>query len=100
MSETAGNSRLSLMQAAFVVARRDFRAILFSKAFLFFLLGPVFFGVVSLGAASVGQRTAENREPPLIAVVPVPSTVRFARAFVAPTAPLNVVSPPAVTVRP
>ncbi len=68
MIDPAANSRLSLMQAAFVVARRDFRAILFSKAFLFFLLTPIFFGVVSIGAASVGQRTAENREPPVIAV--------------------------------
>ena len=68
MIDPAANSRLSLAQAAFVVARRDFRAILFSKAFLFFLLGPLFFGVVSLGAASVGQRTAENREPPVLAV--------------------------------
>jgi ABC-2 type transport system permease protein len=68
MSEHAESARLSLAQAAYVVARRDFRAILFSKAFLFFLLGPVFFGAVSLGAASVGQRTAENREPPVLAV--------------------------------
>ena len=68
MSEHDESARLSLAQAAYVVARRDFRAILFSKAFLFFLLGPVFFGAVSLGAASVGQRTAENREPPVLAV--------------------------------
>jgi ABC-2 type transport system permease protein len=62
------NSRLSLPQAAFVVARRDFRAILFSKAFLFFLLGPVFFLLVAGGAASVSQKTVENREPPVLAV--------------------------------
>ena len=36
------NSRLSTVQAAFVVARRDFVAILFSRSFLFFLLGPIF----------------------------------------------------------
>ena len=61
-------SRLSLVQSAYVVARRDFRAILFSKAFLFFLLGPVIFGVITLGAASVGQKAAENRDPPVLAV--------------------------------
>lgn len=73
MIDPAANSRLSLMQAAFVVARRDFRAILFSKAFLFFLLGPVFFGTVSLGAASVGQRAAENRQPAVLAVAMAPA---------------------------
>jgi ABC-2 type transport system permease protein len=68
MSEATAQSRLSLAQAAFVIARRDFRAILFSKAFVLFLSGPVFFGLISLGAASIGQRTAENREPPILAV--------------------------------
>lgn len=68
MSGASEQSRLSLAQAAFVIARRDFRAILFSKAFLFFLLGPVFFGLVSVGAASIGQRASENRAPPVLAV--------------------------------
>ncbi|MGX7951298.1 ABC transporter permease [Tsuneonella sp. HG249] len=67
MSETE-MARLPLHKAAFVVARRDFLAILLSKAFLFFLLGPVFFGLVSLGAASIGSRAAENREPAILAV--------------------------------
>ncbi|WP_234024734.1 ABC transporter permease [Tsuneonella amylolytica] len=62
-------SRLSLAQAAFVVARRDFGAILFSKAFLFFLLGPVFFGLISIGAASIGRQAAENSDPPVLAVM-------------------------------
>jgi ABC-2 type transport system permease protein len=68
MSEHTENARLSLAQAAYVVARRDLRAILFSKAFLFFLLGPVFFLLVAGGAASVSQKTVENREPPVLAV--------------------------------
>ncbi len=68
MSERSANSRLSLAQAAFVVARRDFRAILFSKAFVFFLIGPVFFGLISLGGASIGRKAAENRNPPVLAV--------------------------------
>ena len=41
-------SRLSLWQAAWVIARRDMRAILFSKAFLLFLLGPIFIGAISI----------------------------------------------------
>ncbi|WP_126176024.1 ABC transporter permease [Tsuneonella rigui] len=68
MSEHTENARLGLAQAAYVVARRDLRAILFSKAFLFFLLGPVFFLLVAGGAASVSQKTVENREPPVLAV--------------------------------
>ena len=34
--------RLSTFAAALVVARRDFGAILFSRSFIFFLLGPLF----------------------------------------------------------
>ncbi|GEM_PF-4627057 len=33
------NGRLSVLAAAWVVARRDFTAILFSRSFFFFLLG-------------------------------------------------------------
>jgi ABC-2 type transport system permease protein len=81
VSATTGHSRLSLAQAAFVVARRDFRAILFSKAFVFFLIGPVFFGLVSLGAASIGQRTSENRAPAIMAVaMPAADAAAFAGA--------------------
>lgn len=61
-------SRLPLPRAAFVIARRDFTAILFSKAFLFFLLGPVFFGLISIGAASVGRKAAENTTPAVLAI--------------------------------
>jgi len=72
MSETSAQSRLSLGQAAFVVARRDFRAILFSKAFLFFLLGPVIFALISLGGASIGRKAAENSDPPVLAIAMSP----------------------------
>jgi ABC-2 type transport system permease protein len=87
MIEQTAKSRLSLPQAAFVIARRDFRAILFSKAFLFFLLGPVFFGLISLGAASVGRKAAENRDPPVLAVAMTPAdaaAIEAARARLAP----------------
>ncbi|MFZ1741655.1 MAG: ABC transporter permease, partial [Pontixanthobacter sp.] len=35
-------ARLPMLQAAYVIARRDFLAILFSRSFFFFLLGPLF----------------------------------------------------------
>ncbi len=47
-------TRLSLFEAASVVARRDFRAILFSRAFVFFLLGPLFPILVGALAGGIG----------------------------------------------
>jgi ABC-2 type transport system permease protein len=69
-------SRLPLAAAAFVIARRDFSAILLSKAFLFFLLGPIFFGLVLLGSASIGRQAAQNAEPPVLAVALAPEAAK------------------------
>jgi ABC-2 type transport system permease protein len=81
MSAQTPTARLPLFKAAFVVARRDFLAILFSKAFLFFLLGPVFFGLISVGAASVGRNAADNADPPVLAVMfSAPDAKAFAAA--------------------
>jgi ABC-2 type transport system permease protein len=56
--------RLSLWQAALVIARRDFTAVLFSRAFLFFLLGPLFPVAVAAMAGGIGQKVAaETRRP-------------------------------------
>lgn len=46
--------RLSALEAAWVIARRDFVAVLFSRAFLFFLLGPLFPVIVGGLAGSIG----------------------------------------------
>ncbi len=48
--------RLSLWRAAYVVARRDFTAILFSRAFIFFLLGPLFPIAVAALAGGIGAQ--------------------------------------------
>jgi len=64
-SQTA---RLSMLQAAFVVARRDFTAILFSRSFLFFLLGPLFPAVIMAISFSIGGTVAQNKIAPAIAV--------------------------------
>ncbi len=53
-------SRLSLLSAAWVIARRDFTAILFSRAFFFFLLGPLFPLIVGGLAGGIGS--AVDRE--------------------------------------
>lgn len=54
MTVSSEASRLSFFEAAWVVARRDFRAILFSRAFFFFLLGPLFPIVVGSLAGGIG----------------------------------------------
>jgi ABC-2 type transport system permease protein len=57
--------RLSALEAAWVIARRDFVAVLFSRAFLFFLLGPLFPVIVGGLAGSIGgevQREAVSTE--------------------------------------
>ena len=65
MSEKA---RLSPMQAAFVVARRDFNAILFSRSFLFFLLGPLFPAIVFLMSGGLGAAVSERDSAARIAL--------------------------------
>ncbi|MGB3166605.1 MAG: ABC transporter permease [Alteraurantiacibacter sp.] len=52
--------RLSRWRAAWVVARRDFVAIIFSKTFIFFLLGPLFPVVVMGLAGGVGAQVASE----------------------------------------
>ncbi|MEL6541047.1 MAG: ABC transporter permease [Pseudomonadota bacterium] len=64
-SAPATNPRLSFLQAAWVIARRDFIAVLFSRAFLFFLVGPLFPVLVGGLAGSIGkanQQTAVSYE--------------------------------------
>ena len=58
-----------LFRSAWVIGRRDFTATVFSKAFIFFLLGPLF--PVLLGAlfGGIGARVASQAEQPRIAVV-------------------------------
>src|SRR5690349_17803572 len=60
--------RLSMLQAAFVVARRDFMTILFSRAFVFFLLGPLFPITVGALAGGIGERVASETAKPQIGV--------------------------------
>ncbi|HSG33930.1 MAG TPA: ABC transporter permease [Sphingomonadaceae bacterium] len=58
--------RLTIWQAAYVVARRDFVAILFSRAFIFFLLGPLFPLFVGLMAGGIGAQVQSSTAPPEI----------------------------------
>lgn len=58
--------RLSTIAAALVIARRDFVAILFSRSFIFFLLGPVFTLGIGTMAGGLGQRLQSAEGPPII----------------------------------
>ncbi len=60
--------RLSMWRAAFVIARRDFTAILFSRAFIFFLLGPLFPVVVMALAGGVGAQVQSAASTAVVGV--------------------------------
>lgn len=55
-----------IIRAAFVIARRDFTAIIYSKAFIFFLLGPFFPILVGVAAGSLGGQIARDTAQPVI----------------------------------
>jgi ABC-2 type transport system permease protein len=63
-TEQARGGRLSTLQAAYVIARRDFVAILFSRTFLFFLLGPLFPVLVGSAAGGIGAKAQLAAEQP------------------------------------
>ncbi len=57
-----------IIRAAFVIARRDFMAIIKSKAFFFFLLGPLFPLAVGLAAGAVGGSAIRDSGDPIVGV--------------------------------
>lgn len=68
MSAATARSRLSIWQAAYVIARRDFVAILFSRAFIFFLLGPLFPVMVGALAGGIGSEVQQQASSSAIGV--------------------------------
>ncbi len=60
--------RLSTLAAAYVIARRDFTAILFSRSFFFFLLGPLFPLLVGGLAGGIGKEVQSNAARPVLGV--------------------------------
>jgi ABC-2 type transport system permease protein len=63
-----GAGRLSTVQAALVIARRDFTAILFSRSFFFFLLGPLFPLIVGVMAGGIGQSVKNSASQPTLGI--------------------------------
>ncbi len=58
-----------LFRAAFIIARRDFVATVFSRAFLLFLLGPLFPLVIAVIFGGIGGSIGDDVQRPLVAVV-------------------------------
>jgi len=56
------------LRAAWVIARRDFVAVVFSKAFIFFLLGPLFPIIVGFFAGMIGASVQHDLDRAVIGV--------------------------------
>lgn len=65
--------RMNPIAAAFVIGRRDYGATVFSKTFLFFLLGPLFPILLGVLFGSIGASVASNSEVTRIAVRATPA---------------------------
>ncbi len=60
---------MRFIRSSLVIARRDFGATVLSKAFIFFLLGPLFPLLLGGLFGSIGARVATQAEKPVVAVV-------------------------------
>jgi ABC-2 type transport system permease protein len=77
------------LRAAFVIARRDFTATVFSKTFLFFLLGPLFPVIMAVTFGGIGNRIDAGRATPQVAVIASPAdfaAINAARERLSPLA--------------
>src|SRR5437868_14943836 len=64
------------LRAAGVIARRDFKATVMSRAFFFFLLGPLFPVLMGLLFGGIGSRLQRDTPPPVVAVTWVATDFR------------------------
>jgi ABC-2 type transport system permease protein len=60
---------MGFVQSAWVIARRDFVATVWSRTFLFFLLGPLIIIGISIGFGSAGSRMARQDVQTTVAVI-------------------------------
>jgi ABC-2 type transport system permease protein len=60
---------MRFLRSAFVIGRRDFAATVLSKAFIFFLLGPLFPLLLGSVFAGIGTNVANQAERPVVAVI-------------------------------
>ncbi|NVD29140.1 ABC transporter permease [Parasphingorhabdus flavimaris] len=64
---------IETIRAAFVIARRDFAAIIFSKSFFFFLLGPLFPLGIGIAAGGLGSQVSRDIDNPVIGIALSPA---------------------------
>jgi ABC-2 type transport system permease protein len=62
-------SALNIFRSALVIGRRDFTATVFSKTFLFFLIGPLFPILIGVLFGGIGASVASKAEQPVVAVI-------------------------------
>ena len=67
---------MRFLRSCFVIARRDFSATVLSKAFIFFLLGPLFPLLLGGVFGGIGARVATQTTRPVVAVVSSDSDFR------------------------
>lgn len=95
MNAATTPERLSTLQAAWVIARRDFVAVLFSRAFLFFLLGPLFPFLVGGLAGSITGQVLREADTVVVGVAMSPAdTTAMIAAGTTLSAQLGGVVPP------
>ena len=66
----------ALFRSAFVIARRDFTATVFSRSFLLFLIGPLFPVLMVVVFGAIGGTAVSKAERPVVAVVASESDYR------------------------
>jgi ABC-2 type transport system permease protein len=57
-----------VLRAAFVIARRDFSAVIFSKTFILFLLGPLFPVAIGMAFGGLGEKITTDSLRPTIGI--------------------------------
>ena len=78
---------MRVLRSSFVIARRDFAATVLSKAFIFFLLGPLFPLLLGGVFGGIGARVASQAERPVVAVVMSPADWGETRCGAQPSLP-------------
>lgn len=70
-----------MMRAAFVIARRDFTAVVLSRTFILFLLGPLLPIIIGMAFGGLGERISKTDLRPVVGLaMPVAEAVRMENA--------------------
>ncbi|MEW6628211.1 MAG: ABC transporter permease, partial [Pseudomonadota bacterium] len=64
---------MQLWRAAFVIARRDFTAVVLSRTFILFLLGPLLPIVIGFAFGGLGERISSTDLRPVVGVALAPA---------------------------